>query len=178
VSDALDQRLIEKVREMPDFPKPGLVFRDITPILTDPGLFKEVIDTLAERFGENPPDLICGVEARGYIFGAALAYRMGLGFFPIRWEGKLPPDRLSADFELEYGFDALEVHGDSLKDGLEVVIVDDLLGTGKTIRKCCDLVAKAGGVVKSIAVVVEVENLRGREQLEGHDLVALSKLAE
>ena len=178
MSDALDARLIEKVREMPDFPKPGLVFRDITPIITDPALFREVIDTLADRFAVRPPDLICGVEARGYIFGAALAYRMGLGFLPIRWEGKLPPDRLSADFELEYGFDAMEVHGASLVGGRTVVIVDDLLGTGKTLSQCCDLVAKAGGRVQAIAVVVEVESLRGREQLEGHDLVTLSKLAE
>lgn len=178
MSDALDVRLIEKVREMPDFPKPGLVYRDITQILTDADLFREVINTLAERFGKSPPALICGIEARGYIFGAALAYHMGLGFLPIRWEGKLPPDRLSADFELEYGFDALEAHGDSLKDGREVVIVDDLLGTGKTIKQCCELVAKAGAKVTSIAVVVEVVSLRGRDQLEEFDLVSLCQLTE
>jgi len=178
VSDALDVRLLEKVREMPDFPKPGLVYRDITQILTDADLFREVIDTFAGLYEESPPELICGIEARGYIFGAALAYRLGIGFLPIRWEGKLPSDRLSADFELEYGFDALEVHGDSLKDGLEVVIVDDLLGTGKTIRKCCELVGKAGGTVKSIAVVVEVEGLRGRDQLEDFDLAVLCRLTE
>ncbi len=93
MSDSLSKRLIEKVREMPDFPKPGLVYRDITAIVTDGELFKEVVDALAEQYAASPPDLICGVEARGYIFGAALAYRMGLGFLPIRWEGKLPPDR-------------------------------------------------------------------------------------
>ena len=178
MSDDLDRRLLEKVREMPDFPKPGLVYRDITQILTDADLFHEVIETIAARYEDNPPELICGVEARGYIFGAALAYRMGLGFLPIRWEGKLPPDRLSADFELEYGFDALEAHGDALRGGREVLIVDDLLGTGKTIRACCDLVEKAGGRVNGIAVVVEVEILCGREQIEGFDLLSLSRLTE
>ncbi|MEN8150942.1 MAG: adenine phosphoribosyltransferase [Planctomycetota bacterium] len=178
MSDSLGDRILAKVREMPDFPKPGLVFRDITRIMTDADLFREVVDTLADRFGGEPPDLVCGVEARGYIFGAALAYRMGLGFLPIRWEGKLPPDRLTADFELEYGFDALEVHGGDLEGGRRVLIVDDLLGTGKTIEKCCELVVKAGGKIQAIAVVVEVESLRGRARFEETDLVALSKLGE
>lgn len=178
MSDSLSDRILAKVREMPDFPKPGLVYRDITRILTDADLFREVVDTLADRFGEDPPDLVCGVEARGYIFGAALAYRMGKGFLPIRWEGKLPPDRLTADFELEYGFDALEVHGRSLSDGKRVLIVDDLLGTGRTIEKCCELVTKAGGRVKAIAVVVEVEILKGRERFGETELVSLSLLGE
>ena len=178
MSDSLSDRILAKVREMPDFPKPGLVYRDITQILTDADLFKEVIDTLADRFGGEPPDLVCGVEARGYIFGAALAYKLGLGFLPIRWEGKLPPDRLTADFELEYGFDAMEVHGASLAGGRKVLIVDDLLGTGKTIGKCAELVTKAGGEVQAIAVVVEVTSLQGRDKFEETELVSLSRLGE
>lgn len=162
-------RLAAGVEEVPDFPKPGVVYRDITPILQDPVLFHDVIDALAARYADDGIEVICGIEARGFIFGAALAYRLGLGFIPIRWPGKLPRNPASAAFELEYGFNALEVHRDALEGGKKVLLVDDLLGTGQTLGACTDLVAQAGGEVVSAAVVIEVEALEGRANLADRD---------
>jgi adenine phosphoribosyltransferase len=172
----LAERIRNHIEEIADFPKPGVRYRDITPILQDAELFRDVIDCLAERFRDERIDLISGVEARGFIFGAALAYRLGLGFIPIRGEGKLPRDHARLAFGLEYGFDALTVHKDAVEGGRRVLLVDDLLATGATLRACVDLVRETGGEIAGAAVVVEVSALGGRAKLEGVDLVALSTL--
>jgi len=169
----LEDRLKEKILEIPDFPRPGLVYRDITPILQDAELFRDVIDALAAHFEGDGIEALCGIESRGLAFGAALAYRLGLGLIPIRWAGKLPRQDASKDFELEYGFDAPEAHRDFLAGGRRVALVDDLLGTGKTLGACIDLVRGAGARAAGAAVVVEVLSLKGRDQLGGTELVAL-----
>jgi adenine phosphoribosyltransferase len=176
VTAETEARLREAILEIPDFPRPGLVYRDITPILQNAELFRDVIDALAEPFENDGIEVICGIESRGLAFGAALAYRLGLGFIPIRWAGKLPRQRASKDFELEYGFDALEAHRDFLSGGRRVALVDDLLGTGKTLSACIDLVRRAGGVVACAAVAVEVLSLEGREHLGEIDLISLCQI--
>ncbi len=172
----LRDRITSHVIEIQDFPKAGLRFRDITPILQDPDLFRDVVDALAAEFETHEIDVICGVEARGFLFSAALAYKVGKGIIPIRWPGKLPLNRERTVFELEYGFDALEVHKDALAGGKKVLLVDDLLATGSTLRACVDLVRQAGGEVVAAAVVVEVPALEGRLKLEDVEIRALSTL--
>lgn len=175
---ALADRIRDHVEEIQDFPKPGLRFRDITPILKDAELFRDIVDSLAERYEGEKIDVICGVEARGFLFSAALAYRLGKGIIPIRWPGKLPQERERTVFELEYGFDALEVHKDALAGGRRVLLVDDLLATGSTLEACVGLVRQAGGVVVAAAVVVEVPALEGRDRLPGVEVHALAQLGE
>lgn len=165
----LEERIRSKVEEVADFPKPGVVFRDITPVLETPDLFHEVVDTLAERYEKRGIELLCGIEARGFIFAGALAYRLGLGFIPIRGPGKLPRNPASAAFALEYGFNVLEVHRDAFDGGKRVLIVDDLVGTGRTLTACVDLLRGTGAEVVSTAVMVEVEALMGRRLLEERD---------
>lgn len=177
MSAPLSERLKGRVEEVVDFPKPGVRYRDITPILQDPALFKEVVDTLAESYREAEVDVVCGIESRGIIFGAALAYRLGLGFIPIRVEEKLPrDDRATAAFGLEYGFDALAAHRDALEGGKRVLLVDDLLATGSTLSACVELVKKAGGVVSDVAVVIEVSEFEGRTQVPDLEILALCPL--
>ena len=172
----LTKRIIDHVEEIQDFPKPGLRFRDITPILQNKDLFRDVVDAFAEEFKDREIDLICGIEARGFMFSAALAYRLGLGMIPIRWPGKLPRNRERTVFELEYGFDALEVHKDAFTGGKSVLLIDDLLATGATMRACTDLVRQAGGKVIAAGVVVEIPSLEGREKLEDLEIHALAAL--
>ena len=172
----LAKRIVDHVEEIPDFPKPGLRFRDITPILQDAELFRDVVDAFAEEFGDRDIDLICGIEARGFMFSAALAYRLKKGMIPIRWPGKLPPETQRTVFELEYGFDALEVHKDAFAGGKSVLLVDDLLATGTTMRACADLVLKAGGKIIAGVVVVEIPALEGREKLKDIEIRALASL--
>lgn len=176
MSESLDHRIRDHVIDVPDFPKPGVRYRDITPILEDAALFKETVDVIADHFANRGIELICGVEARGFIFGAALAYRLGLGFIPIRWTGKLPRDTSSAVFELEYGFNAHEVHKDAFENGRKVLLVDDLLGTGATLNACVDAIRQAGGEVVAAAIVVEVLALEGRKNLPGLEIHSLSNL--
>ena len=176
MSTDLKKRLVDHVDEIPDFPKPGLRFRDITPILQDADLFRDVVDAFADAFQDREIDLICGIEARGFMFSAPLAYRLGKGMIPIRWPGKLPRNRERTVFELEYGFDALEVHKDAITGGKSVLLVDDLLATGATMRACTDLVRQAGGKILAAAVVVEIPSLEGRKKLEDVEIYALASL--
>jgi adenine phosphoribosyltransferase len=163
------------VRAVPDFPSPGILFRDITPVLQDPAAFGEIIDRLAELARAQKPDLIVGIESRGFIFGAPLALALNVGFVPVRKEGKLPHQTLREEYALEYGSNVVEIHKDAVAPGLRVVIVDDLLATGGTARAASKLVKKLGGIVAAYAFVIELTFLKGRDTLgdaEVHALIA------
>jgi adenine phosphoribosyltransferase len=165
--------LAAKVRDVPDFPEPGIVFKDIMPLLADPNALRDAVDRLADWAGPKEPDLILGAEARGFILGGALAYKLGCGFCAARRPGKLPWKTISASYALEYGENALEVHADAFADGARVLIHDDVLATGGTVRAILDLVEQLGGVVVGVAFLIELEFLNGREQLEGYDVHSL-----
>lgn len=154
-----------KIRDVIDFPREGIVFKDITTVLRDPVAFKHSVDLLAEYFRKQRIDYIAGIEARGFIFGSALAYKLGVGFIPIRKPGKLPSKTERISYDLEYGKDSLEIHVDAVEPGKRVLIVDDLLATGGTAEAAIKLVKKIGGVIVGIAFVVELEFLKGREKL-------------
>jgi adenine phosphoribosyltransferase len=155
------------IREIPDFPRPGILFRDVTPLLADGAAFNETIDKLAERVGEHKPAAIVGIESRGFIFGATVAARLGLGFVPIRKPGKLPWRTRHQRYELEYGSDGVEIHIDAVDGGARVVIVDDLLATGGTAGAAVSLVSGIGGNVVGAVFVIELKGLGGRERLGG-----------
>ncbi|HEU5481043.1 MAG TPA: adenine phosphoribosyltransferase, partial [Candidatus Tumulicola sp.] len=157
---------------VPDFPIPGILFRDITPLLKDKQGFHQAIELFVERFKDRAVDYVVGVEARGYIFGAPLAYAIGAGFIPIRKPGKLPHDTLSEEYALEYGTNALEVHADSLSHGEHVVVVDDLLATGGTAAATRRLLERLGATVDAFAFLIELVNLKGRDALPGIDVVS------
>ncbi|MCL1912799.1 MAG: adenine phosphoribosyltransferase [Eubacteriaceae bacterium] len=161
--------LSSKIRVIEGFPIDGISFKDITTILKDKEAFSYTIDTLAGLVGEGI-DYIASPEARGFIFGTALADRLGAGFIPIRKRGKLPAETIKHDYELEYGTDTLEVHADAFENGGKVAVVDDLLATGGTLNTCCKLVEKAGGTVERIVVLIELTSMNGREKLEGYDI--------
>jgi adenine phosphoribosyltransferase len=168
---ALD--LQTKVRDIPDFPTEGIVFKDITPLLADSGYFRETIDRLAEWASPREPDTILGAEARGFIFGGALAYKLGCGFVPARKPGKLPWETVEATYELEYGTDTLEMHRDAVGEGARVIVLDDVLATGGTAKAKIELVEKLGGVVVGVLFVIELTFLHGRDKLAGYDVHAL-----
>ncbi len=161
------------IREVPDFPKPGILFYDITTLLKDRVGFRQVIDQLACRYKECGVDIVLGVEARGFIFAPALAYALGAGFVPVRKPNKLPAPSVSATYHLEYGADTLEIHQDALKPGERVLIVDDLLATGGTARATCRLVEQLGAEVAGVGFVVELTFLNGRQKLAGYDVFSL-----
>ena len=161
------------IRDVPDFPKPGLIFKDIMPMLADGPAFRAIVDELAGAVGPWKPDLVLGAEARGFMFGAPLAYALGAGFVAARKPGKLPYTTVSAKYALEYGFDALEVHIDAIKPGQRVLICDDLLATGGTCKAKIELVERLDGVVAGLAFAIELDFLNGREQLAGYDMVSL-----
>jgi adenine phosphoribosyltransferase len=165
--------LASKIRDIPDFPKRGIVFKDIMPLLADPQALHDTVERLAEFAEPRKPDLVLGAEARGFILGAALAYRLGCGFIAARKPGKLPWRTVSAKYALEYGFDVLELHADSLEPGARVLVHDDLLATGGTARAKVDLVEQLGGEVVGLAFVIELEFLHGREKLAGYDVFSL-----
>jgi adenine phosphoribosyltransferase len=165
--------LASKIRDIPDFPKRGIVFKDIMPLLADPQALHDTVEHLAEFAEPRKPDLVLGAEARGFILGAALAYRLGCGFIAARKPGKLPWRTVSAKYALEYGFDALELHADSIEPGARVLVHDDLLATGGTARAKVDLVEQLGGEVVGLAFVIELEFLHGREKLAGYDVFSL-----
>jgi adenine phosphoribosyltransferase len=164
-----------KIRDVPDFPKPGIVFKDIMPLLSDPESLRLALDLLAEWAEPRRPDLILGAEARGFILGGALAYRLGCGFSAARRPGKLPWRTVSATYALEYGENSLEVHEDAFVAGSRVLVHDDVLATGGTMKAILDLVEQLGGVVVGIAFVIELEFLHGRELLADHDICSLVK---
>jgi len=158
------QRLI---REIPDFPKPGVLFKDITPLLADPSGLALAVELMAQPFRGRHIDIIVGAESRGFIFGTAVARELSIGFVPVRKPGKLPGKTRRYEYELEYGTDALEMHEDAIVPGQRVLIVDDLLATGGTLQACCALVREAHATIESIAVLIELVALRGRDRLEG-----------
>jgi adenine phosphoribosyltransferase len=165
--------LASKIRDIPDFPKPGIVFKDIMPLLADAEALHATVEQLAAFAEPRKPDLIMGAEARGFILGGALACRLGCGFVAARKPGKLPWRTVSAKYELEYGFDALELHADAITQGARVLIHDDLLATGGTAKAKVDLVEQLGGIVVGLAFVIELAFLNGRERLEGYDVFSL-----
>lgn len=167
--------LKEHIREVPDFPKPGINFYDITTLLKHPEGFRQTIDALSDQFKGAQADTIIGIEARGFIFAPAMAYHMGAGFVPARKPGKLPSECATISYDLEYGQDALQIHSDAVGEGHRVIIADDLLATGGTARAVVDLVEKLGGEVIGLAFVVELDFLQGRERLAGYDVRSLIK---
>lgn len=169
----LEEQWRRLIRDVPDFPVKGILFRDITTLLKDGETFAQVVDRLVERYRGEPIDLVAAVESRGFIFGAPLATRLGLGFIPIRKPGKLPAEHERVDYELEYGKAALEMHNDAVRPGQRVLIVDDLLATGGTVAAAKRLVERAGGVVTGFAFLVELAFLNGRNQLAGYDVFSL-----
>ena len=162
-----------KIRDVPDFPKPGIVFKDIMPLLADPEALRETVDRLAEWAGPRQPDVILGAEARGFITGGALACRLGCGFVPARKPGKLPWRTVSAKYALEYGFDSLELHADAIRPGQRVLVHDDVLATGGTAKAKCDLVEQLGGEVVGAAFIISLEFLNGRDRLSDYEVFSL-----
>ena len=169
--------LKDYVRDVPDFPEPGVVFKDITPLLDNVVAFSSVIDLIVVAFGRGSMDKVCGIEARGFILASPVAYHAGAGFFPIRKEGKLPGDTVSERYALEYGEATLEVHRDAVAPGDRILIVDDVLATGGTAAAAARLVERLGGTVAGIACLIELEFLGGRKKLAGYDLVSLLRYA-
>lgn len=156
------------IRDVPDFPKPGIIFKDITPVLADPRLFADVVSHFAKESRELGAERIIGVDARGFIFGAALALELGLPFVPLRKKGKLPYKCVECSYDLEYGEATLAMHVDAIQPGESVIIVDDLLATGGTAKACAQLVEELGGTVAAFIFLVELGFLKGRDQLQGY----------
>lgn len=169
------ENLKQYIRSIPDFPKKGIVFRDITTLISNAKIFKETVDKLWERYKGEHIDAIVSVESRGFIFGAALAYKLGCGMVPVRKKGKLPHKTFNATYELEYGTDTLEIHQDAFKPGDKVLILDDLLATGGTTCAVIDLVKKLKGKVIEAAFVIELEFLKGREKIKDVPVFSLVK---
>lgn len=167
------EQLKTLIRDVPDFPQAGVLFKDITPLLADEIAFSTVIDLIVVHFGRGNVDKVVGIEARGFIIASPVAYHFGAGFVPVRKKDKLPYHTESAEYELEYGTAALEIHKDAVKPGERVLIVDDVLATGGTARAAAHLVERIGGKVVGIACLIELGFLKGRERLEGYDLFTL-----
>ncbi|PYX61928.1 MAG: adenine phosphoribosyltransferase [Acidobacteria bacterium] len=165
--------LKQLIREVPDFPKPGILFYDITTLLKDKRGFATLIDALSEHYLEKDIDLVLGMEARGFIFGPALAYRLNAGFIPVRKPGKLPAATAKYDYALEYGTSTLEIHRDAIQKGERVIIVDDLLATGGTAEATTKLAASLGADIAGLGFVVELDFLKGRDKLRGYDVYSL-----
>jgi adenine phosphoribosyltransferase len=165
--------LRDRIRDVPDFPKEGILFKDVMPLIADPTYFAESIQQLAEWTRPRSVDLVLGAEARGFIFGGALAYELGAGFVAARKPGKLPWETVEATYELEYGVDRLQVHRDAIAPGARVVVLDDVLATGGTAKAKCELVEQLGGVVAGVLFVIELTFLNGRERLAGYDVHSL-----
>ena len=172
----MDPSVLQKsIRDIPDFPKEGVTFKDITPLLGDPVAFSTAVDAIVVSFGRGTIDKVVGIEARGFIVAAPVAYHFGAGFVPLRKPGKLPYDTVSEAYDLEYGQETLELHVDAFSPGDRVLIVDDVLATGGTAKAACNLVEQAGGKVAGLAFVIELEFLNGSERLNGYDYTSLIK---
>ena len=165
--------LKSKIRDVPDFPKKGILFRDIMPLLQDPEALRFAVDRLAEFAVGRKVDVVLGAESRGFILGSALAYTLNAGFVCARKPGRLPWKTISEAYELEYGTDSLEIHEDAIKPGMNVLVHDDLLATGGTAQAKCRLAEKSGGIVVGLAFLVELADLRGRDKLAGRDVFSL-----
>ena len=165
--------LKEKIRVIEGFPKEGISFKDITTLVADGEAFKESIDRIVQHLKDKNVDVILGPEARGFIFGVPVAYALGVGFVPVRKKGKLPAETVSVDYSLEYGVDVLEIHKDAIKKGQKVAIVDDLLATGGTVEAVAKLVEKVGAEVVALDFAIELTELKGRDKLEGYEIMSL-----
>jgi adenine phosphoribosyltransferase len=161
------------IREIPDFPKPGILFYDITTVLKDPAAYKEAIDLMLEPYRDTPVDIVVGMESRGFIFSAPMAYELGTGFVPVRKLGKLPAETITVEYALEYGSNTLEIHRDAIQPGQRILIVDDLLATGGTVQGTIDLVERLKGEVVGLGFLVELDFLKGRERLEGRKVTSV-----
>ncbi|MDO4489116.1 MAG: adenine phosphoribosyltransferase [Eubacteriales bacterium] len=169
------KKLEDYVLTIPDFPKPGIMFRDVTTIMQEPDGLKLAIDQVCEKLEGIDYDVIVGPESRGFIFGTPVAYAMGKSFVPVRKKGKLPRETVSQEYELEYGTAVMEMHKDSIKPGQRVVVIDDLIATGGSLKCAVDLVEKLGGEVVCIVALIELEGLKGRAKLEGYKVESLIK---
>ena len=165
--------LRSSVRDVPDFPKAGVVFKDISPLLADPTAFSTAVDAIVVSFGRGTIDKVVGIEARGFIIAAPVAYHFGAGFVPLRKKGKLPFSTLSETYDLEYGTEELEVHADAFQPGERVLIVDDVLATGGTAEAACNLVERAGATVAGLAFIIELQFLEGAKKLADREYVSL-----
>jgi adenine phosphoribosyltransferase len=172
-SNDVAARVRAAIRDVPDFPEPGILFKDITPVIGDAVLFNDVVDHLADRLRSHRIDIVAGIESRGFIFGAPIANRLNVGFVPIRKPGKLPSKRIRVDYALEYGSDALEAHADAIQPGQRVLIVDDVLATGGTACAAAQLIDALHGELAGFCIVVELGFLKGREKLGGAPLITL-----
>lgn len=161
------RELRAKVRDVPDFPVPGVLFRDITPILKDPAAYRTCIDLFAEHFDGSDVEVFAGIESRGFLFAAPLALRLGRAFVPVRKAGKLPAEKVQRTYALEYGEATIELHRDAVRRGQRVAVLDDLLATGGTAQAACDMIESLGGVVADVAFLIELEFLAGRDRLHG-----------
>jgi adenine phosphoribosyltransferase len=170
-----DNELRLHIRNVPDFPKKGIVFRDITPLLKNPDAFRKAMETFYTKYKEIQIDKVLSVESRGFIFGSVLAYRLGVGFIPIRKPKKLPAEVIREEYQLEYGTDALEIHTDAIQPGDRILVVDDLLATGGTALATCKLAERLGGTIAGIAFLVELTFLNGRKKLEKYDIFSILK---
>lgn len=164
------------IRDIPDFPRPGIIFKDITPVLQDKEIFAEIIDLLCEPYLENPPDHIVAIESRGFIFGSPMAYKLGCGIVPVRKKGKLPFNTYEETYELEYGAATVEIHVDALQKGDRVVVIDDLLATGGTAAAAVNLIKKMNAEIIGIDFLLELSFLKGREKLAGFPVNSLIKV--
>jgi adenine phosphoribosyltransferase len=171
----MQDRLKRLIRDIPDFPKPGILFRDITPLLSDPAALALSIELLANPYRGKNIDLVVGAESRGFIFGTAVACALSAGFVLVRKPGKLPHQRIAMSYDLEYGKDVLEMHADAILADQRVLVVDDLLATGGTMKACCDLVLKLKGKVCGIAVLIELAGLSGRDRVKPFDVHSILK---
>jgi adenine phosphoribosyltransferase len=169
------EELRERIREIPDFPKPGILFYDITTLLKDPVSYKESIDLMLEPYRDEQIDIVVGMESRGFIFSAPMAYQLGAGLVPVRKLGKLPAETITVEYALEYGSNTLEIHRDAIAPGQKVLVVDDLLATGGTVKGTIELVERLKGDVVGLAFLVELDFLKGRDRLDGRRVTSVIK---
>jgi adenine phosphoribosyltransferase len=169
----MNEDLKQRIRTVPDFPKQGIMFRDITTLLKNPASFHTAVDRLEEHYRSSQIELVVSTEARGFILGAPLAYKLGAGFVPARKPGKLPAETLREQYALEYGTDAIEIHGDAIRKGQRVLLHDDLLATGGTMLATCKLVERLGGIIVGVSFLIELSFLNGRNRLQGYDVFSL-----
>lgn len=174
-TEALASKIKSIIRDIPDFPKKGIIFKDITPLLADHAAFTELVKGFADTFRNAGITKVLGIEARGFLLAPPIAMELGAGIVPIRKKGKLPYKTVEASYELEYGSDTVEMHEDAVKPGEKVLVVDDVLATGGTAKAVCELVDKLGGKVAGVAMLIELDFLKGRDKLAGRNVVSLIK---
>lgn len=170
--------LAEHIRNVPDFPIKGIQFKDITTLLKDPAPFAASVEALLDHYAGRQVDVVVGIESRGFVWGAILAHRLGVGFVPVRKPGKLPAETIRAEYTLEYGTNALEMHKDAIRAGQRALVIDDLLATGGTARATCELVEQLGGQVVGVAFLIELTSLHGRDKLTGYEVFSLIPMAD